>query len=142
MDKYINPLKSYLEKNELSFDDVDFSCLQYDIVDEMEKDEVGFEITQDIFDLMEEYPLVEFGSPGALTHFIEGFYNDNQEQYQTILKKSVREKPSIHTLWLLNRVINGTKGQIKAELTQIMKSIFEDNNLNEEIREVAGIFLE
>ena len=108
----------------------------------MEKDEVGFEITQDIFELMEKHPLVEFGTPGPLTHFIEKFYNDNQEQYQTILKKSVGEKPTIHTVWLLNRVINGTKGQIKTELTQIMESISKDESLNKEIREVAENFLE
>jgi hypothetical protein len=142
IDKYINPLGNFIENNDLSIDDTDFICLQYDIVDEMEKDEVGFEITQDIFELMEKHPLVEFGTPGPLTHFIEKFYNDNQEQYQTILKKSVGEKPTIHTVWLLNRVINGTKGQIKTELTQIMESISKDESLNKEIREVAENFLE
>jgi len=142
MNKYLEPIATFLDNNDWSIEETDFICLQYDIVDEMEKENVGFEITQDVFELMEKNPLVEFGTPGPLTHFIEKFYNDNQEQYQTILKKSVREKPTIHTVWLLNRVINGNKGQIKMELTRIMEFISKDENLNEEIREVAENFLE
>ena len=142
MDKYIKPLINFLENNDLSIDDTDFICLQYDIVKKIETDEVGFEITQDIFDLMEKYPLIEFGSPGPLTHFIEKFYKENQEQYEKILKKSVEEKPTIHTVWLLNRVINGSQGEKTNELTQIMKSISENKNLDNEIRNVAEDFLE
>ena len=140
MDKFIKPLINFIENNDLSIDDTDFICLQYDIVDEMEKDGIGFEITKDIFELMEKYPLIEFGSPGPLTHFIEKFYNENDE-YETILKKSVGEKPTIHTVWLLNRVINGSQGENKTELTQLMKSISENEKLHNEIRNVAKEFL-
>lgn len=142
MKKYLEPIINFLENNDWSIEEDEFIGLQYDIVDEMETDKVGFEITQDILELMGKNPLVEFGSPGPLTHFIEKFYNDNQEQYQKILKNSVGEKPTIHTVWLLNRIINGTEGKTKMELTQIMKSISRDLNLNKEIREVAEKFLE
>ena len=105
----------------------------------MEAEKVGFEITQSILELMEKNPLVEFGMPGPLTHFIESFYSKNQEQYEEILKKSLRKKPTIHTVWLLNRVINSSKNP--EELIKIMKSICNNENLHEEIRDVAVNFL-
>ncbi len=140
MNKYLKPIADFIENNDLSIDDTDFICLQYDIVEKMEKDRVGFEITQDIFELMENHPLVGFGAPGPLTHFIECFYNENQEQYKDVLKKSVKEKPTIHTVWLLNRVINGSEKP--TELIEIMKSICDNENLHKEIRDVAKFFLE
>ena len=141
MEKYLEPIINFLENNDWSVEEDEFIGLQYDIVDEMETDKVGFEITQNILELMEKNPLVEFGSPGPLTHFIEKFHNDNQEQYQEILKKSVSKKPTVHTVWLLNRIINGTEGKTKMELTQIMITISKNLNLNSEIRAVAELFL-
>lgn len=141
MNKYIQPVQKFLEENDWASEEPEFICLQYDVVDEMKANKVGFEIFQDVLELMEVHPLVEFGTPGALTHFVEKFYRENQEQYEKLLKKSVEEKPAIHTIWLLHRVINGNQGEKAEELIQIIKSIYENEKLHKEIRTVAGNFL-
>lgn len=78
MEKYLKPLYNFLEKNEWYMKEPEFIILQYDIVDEMEADEMGFEAMENILELMENNPFVEFGTPGPLTHFIEKFYKERQ----------------------------------------------------------------
>ena len=51
-------------------------------------------------------------------------------------------QPSLHTLWLLNRVINGSEEARALQLTQVMKSVYENEQLATDIRNVAQQFLE
>ncbi|NQX38795.1 hypothetical protein SAMN05421820_101830 [Pedobacter steynii] len=140
MEKYLKPLYDFLEKDEWYLEEAEFINLQYDIVDEMEADKIGFDAVENILELMEKNHLVEFGTPGPLTHFIEKFYKERQEDYENLLKKSVKDKPTVHTVWLLNRVINGNKKQ--KELIGILNSISKDKEIKQEIRDVANNFLE
>ena len=109
MNEYLKPLVNFLKNDPEVEEENDFICLQYDIVDKLEADKVGFEITKDTIELMESNPLVEFSTPGPLTHFIEKFYSEYQEEYNALLENSVKENPAIHTIWLLHRVINGSE---------------------------------
>jgi hypothetical protein len=97
---------------------------------------------KNILELMVKNPLVEFGAPGPLTHFMEKFYKENQEDYENLLKRSVGEKPTVHTIWLLNRVINESEDEKSIELVGILKSISMNNEIQQEIRNVANFFLE
>lgn len=139
MEKYLKPLYDFLAKGEWYLEEPEFINLQYEIVDEMEADKIGFDAIENILELMEKNPLVEFGTPGPLTHFIEKFYKERQEDYVNLLKKSVKDKPTVHTVWLLNRVINENK---KQELIGILNSISNDKEIKQEIRDVANNFLE
>jgi hypothetical protein len=55
---------------------------------------------------MEDHPSIEYGTPGALVHFVERFYGKG---YEDKLVESVKRKPTLSTVWMLNRLINGTK---------------------------------
>ena len=59
-----------------------------------------------VLSFMEQHPEAEFGNPGPLVHFLEGFYGFGYEHELLI---SVARKPTKHTIWMLNRLINGTK---------------------------------
>jgi hypothetical protein len=55
---------------------------------------------------MEKNPTLDFGSPGPLVHFVEKYYRNG---YEPELLASVSRRPIVHTVWMLNRLINGTK---------------------------------
>lgn len=107
----------------------------------MKSNNVGTESIQPILELMEKYPLVEFGTPGPLTHFIESFYNENNF-YEKSLFQSITKNPSVHTIWLLNRVINKSAQEKKEEYIQVLKSIYNNETLHNDIHIVAKNFLE
>ena len=126
MKKYLKSIEDILEKKDWYTEEPEFINLQYEIVDQMKADNIGFEAVASILELMEKNPLVEFGTPGPLTHFIEKFCKDQQEDYENILIKSVEKTPTVHTVWLLNRVINGSKNEERKELIGILNSISMD----------------
>lgn len=51
--------------------------------------------------------------PGALVHFVEEF---DENDYVEKLIKSISRKPTMLTIWMLNRVINGTQEPARREL--------------------------
>jgi hypothetical protein len=66
---------------------------------------LGLETVEAVLRFMEQYPTVDFGMPGPLVHFVERFRGNG---YEEELSESVRRKPTLHTVWMLNRLINGT----------------------------------
>lgn len=142
MEKYLQPIKYFLEKNKEDLDETEFICLQYEITDQMKADKIGFEAVKSILKLMEENPLLEFGTPGPFTHFIENFYTEKQQDYINLVKQSVAEKPTIHTVWLLHRIINRSENEKATELIEILKSISKNTEIQQEIRDFAINFLE
>ena len=50
---------------------------------------------------MEDFPEADFGQPGPLTHFVEGFYKSG---YEELLYQSIKRKPTLHTIWMVNRI--------------------------------------
>lgn len=143
MDKYLEPIIGFLENNkEWWTEEPEFWLLQYDIVDEMKEANLGIEAVQPILSLMEKYPLVEFGTPGALTHFIEDFHGQDAQFYDNCVVQSVTRNPTVHTVWLLNRIINGTEPKKREQYIQIMRSICDNQNIHNEIRTATQNFLE
>ena len=142
MDQYIETITNFLENNDWNLNESEFILLQYDIVDKMEADLVGIEAIQPILELMEKYSLVEFGTPGPLTHFIESFYKAHKTFYENLLVQSVKNNPAVHTIWLLNRIINASEEEKAKEYIQILKSISNNKNLPKDIQSVAEGFLE
>lgn len=142
MEKYLQPLVKFLDSHHWMDNEEEFVLMQYDMVELMEQNQLGVESVQPILELMEKHPLVEFGSPGPLTHFIEKFYQQNSRFYEDLLLQSVLKQPTVHTVWLLNRIINGVKTENSLELIQVLKSVSVNTSIHQEICVVAANFLE
>ena len=56
-----------------------------------------------LLQLLERHPITYFGDPGAIVHFIERF----NPEYEDYLVESLKRTPTITTIWMLNRCING-----------------------------------
>jgi hypothetical protein len=67
---------------------------------------VGVEAVERTLRFMEDHPEVDVGTPGPLVHFVEAFAGRGYEQR---LVESIQRLPTPQTLWMLNRLINGTR---------------------------------
>ena len=74
--------------------------------------------------------------PGAIVHFVERFY---KKGYEELLVESIKRKPTMHTVWMLNRIINGSEN--KKDYIELMKAIIEHNDIEDEIRNQARAFM-
>lgn len=84
----------------------DFPSDSEAIVDSWISGGIGLEAVSHVLRFMEDNPDIDYGKPGALVHFLERFYLHG---YEGELIASIRRKPTLHTLWMLNRLINGAK---------------------------------
>jgi len=107
-----------------------------DCMEEIEENYNQLDSVQPLLRLMERHPLTDFGSPGPIVHFVERFY---KKGYEEELLLSLKRMPTLHTVWMLNRLINGTD-QAKFYL-DILKEISENASCDKEIREEALHFL-
>src|SRR4051812_3664649 len=83
-----------------------FAARTIELTDSWAAAEVGVESVEPILRFMEAHPYIDFGAPGALTHFVERFYGQG---YEERLLESVKRMPTLSTVGMLNAVINGTK---------------------------------
>lgn len=67
---------------------------------------IGIDAVEPVLRFMELHADMDFGAPGPLVHFVEEFYGRGYEQKHL---DSIERKPTPHTLWMLNRLINGAK---------------------------------
>ena len=128
-------IETLLEKLEELADSDDFEFESEEIIEQLEEDGAGIEIVEKLFSIMERHPLDDFGMPGAMTHFIERFY----PEFLPLLIDSVKRVPTMHTVWMLNRCINGKYETEK--LLSVLKDIAEDDNVDATIRDSAKDFL-
>jgi hypothetical protein len=66
----------------------------------------GLTAVEAVLRFMEDHPATDFGMPGPLVHFVETFFGKG---YERKLAESISRKPTSHTVWMVNRVINGAK---------------------------------
>jgi hypothetical protein len=110
-----------------------------ELVDELQSENCGLDEVRCILVTMEQHPKIDFGAPGPLVHWIERFYNQG---YETLLLDSIGRQPTRHTVWMLNRIINGTKNkEERAKFVGALKSASESDKVDEATREVALHFL-
>ena len=101
------------------------------------KDEgAGIETVTPLLQIMERHPLDDFGMPGAMVHFIETFY----PSYEPDLIESLKRRPAMHTVWMLNRCINVSSK--KEEYLRLMKEIADSEDIENEIRKSAQEFVD
>ena len=130
-------LNSIIQKMEAGMQDNEgFETVMMDCMEEIEENYNQLDSVQPLLRLMERHPLTDFGSPGPIVHFVERFY---KKGYEEELLLSLKRMPTLHTVWMLNRLINGTD---QAEVyLELLKEISENASYNKEIREEALHFL-
>ena len=93
-----------------------------------------------ILQFMEEHPSVDFGTPGPLVHFVERFFGKG---YEEELLASISRHPTAHTAWMLNRIINGTRNDLKrVELIEFLHQAKAHPMADNETRNLIARFLE
>lgn len=92
-----------------------------------------------ILHFMEENPKVDYGMPGPLVHFMEKKY---KKGYEKLLLESIKRKPTEHTVWMLNRILNDVNLEDRNVYMDVLKAIVKDSKYDEELRSLAKEFLE
>lgn len=101
---------------------------------------VGQDAVRPILGFMESHPDLHYGMPGALVHFMEAFFGSG---YEGALLESVRRRPTPHTLWMLNRVINGvSEAAGKADYVAALGAAARNDQIDPSVRDVASSLLE
>ena len=117
----------------------DFVALSGDLTDRLSTEPDAFSAVEPILRFMESHPELDYGMPGALVHFVEGFFGHGYEQ---LLLESVRRKPTPHTVWMLNRVINGVKSpEGRRPFLAVLGQAAENTEADSETRRQASHFL-
>ena len=107
-----------------------FIYIVEEVTEELKKRSDAFDAVEPILRLMENNPTVDFGRPGALVHFVERFY---QHGYEQKLIESINRKPVGHTVWMLNRIINGSHGDQKKYYLEVLDGIILYPNLSDDV---------
>ena len=108
------------------YDEVDMEML-YDFIESVENLPNKRDAIPPIFSFIEEFHDKELGSPGPLVHFIE-----EENDYHEFLKESLNRKPTVLTLWMVNRILNGVPESEKLQWLSILESV-SSNHLADDI---------
>jgi len=76
------------------------------LVQELRNSGAGLAAVRPILTFMEAHPDIDLALPGPLVRFVETFFGAG---YEAELLASLARRPTTHTVWMLNRVINGMK---------------------------------
>ena len=118
----------------------DFIDFAEDIVGELKDlDENAVQAIAPILQLFENYPDIDYGMPGPLVHFLESFYKNG---YENKLIESIKRKPTLHTLWMLNRIINSVNEEEKLNYISILKSVAESPKVDASVQAEARHYLD
>jgi len=126
--KFVPVDEEALESNEVLLDD---------ILENLFENEDSHLVIPVLFELMENYPNADFGTPGTIVHTLEAF----EGQYEEQLFLSLNRKPTPLTVLMLNRIINSlTDPQEKKDYIELLHQISISDNMNESAKEEARSF--
>ena len=77
-----------------------------DILLTIEDEDCSIDYVDAILRFMESNSDLDYGMPGPVVHFVERFF---MKGYETLLLESIKRTPTVHTLWMMNRIINSPK---------------------------------
>lgn len=141
----VKPSQAYERLDEIyragAIDDFNFRTGR--LTDAWSSAPVGCDAVAPIFRFMEDHPDIDYGVPGSLVHFIETF----QGRYEPLLLASLQRKPVLPTVWMLNRLINGTHDPAQREklLAALARTVPSEDELSDAIeaavqRAVSALF--
>ena len=105
---------------------------------------IGGEAVEPVLRFMERHPDIDIGSPGPLVHFIEQSYRaggDEREIYVQHVLASVRRKPTAHTVWLLNRIINVAGASERGSLLRTLRDALNNPEADAATKDSIESFL-
>ncbi|MGO4396471.1 hypothetical protein AB4Z46_34520 [Variovorax sp. M-6] len=109
-----------------------------DLVQSWLNADVGFAAVAPVLRFMEAHADWDFGTPGPLVHFVERFHGQG---YDHEVIASVERQPTKHTLWMLNRLINGERaGSARARLLGVLSAAATAPNAGPDAAEAARQF--
>ncbi|MEZ7761758.1 hypothetical protein O3689_00700 [Prevotella nigrescens] len=124
MDK-IDEIKKEIEIID-TIDDSNISDLDALCEDIIELNNEGWDtaiLMDPLLRILEKNSDFDFGMPGQIVHTLEKYYKKGLEEE---LFKSLNRKPTFYTLWMLNRIINGTSDTKEKECyMEMLKSILK-----------------
>ena len=130
-------LKTILNQMELCIEDDEITYEFDDLIEKISDLNLGSASIEPLLYFIEEYPLVDFGFPGVIVHYLERFY---KQGYEEKLIDSLNRRPTRHTVFMLNRLINGTTH--KEEYLLLMNDIIHRNDVEQEIKDDVQEFLD
>ncbi len=117
----------------------DFEDTAEVMVDRMKSSSDPSMFLEPVILFIEEHPEAELGEPGALVHFAESYYRNG---YEELLVQSVQRRPTGHSLWMLNRLINDLNNPNRDSYIDLMRTAAKRSELNDEARADAAMYLE
>ena len=109
----------------------DFEYIQGDVVEEFKKFDNPFVFVEPVIRLMEENPEIDFGIPGYLVHFVEQYY---KKGYEELLIDSLERRPTFHTVWMLQRIINDESNPNREMYLGFLKELSQRNDIDIEVK--------
>lgn len=110
------------------------------LLDRLDRGTADLALVEVLLRFMEQHPSLDHGAPGPLVHFAEAFYGRG---YEALLLESLSRQPIAQTVWMLNRVINGTKdGANRKKLLDAMRVAGRHPNIDLAAKRLTVRFLE
>ncbi len=120
----------YLKKLELAI--LSENLLETEtILEEILDTNSAFEYVNPILNVMENNPYLDYGMPGPLVHFMEKFYKNG---YEELLINSVSKKPTLQTIWMINRVINDPNLQNRDVYLELLENILNRDDVDDYVK--------
>ena len=119
--------------------DENFMDIAYDIAEEIKERDDAFDAVEPILKIVENNPDIDFGKPGPLVHFVEAFY---KKGYEEKLVGSIKRQPTKHTVWMLNRIINGSEKEKKKYYLSMLENVIKNPNASNDVGVLVKQFME
>ena len=129
-------IEDLIKEMEEHVDCDDFEEVQERCLSQIEEENLGISAVEPLLHFMERHPLSDFGMPGAIVHYVEQFYKNG---YEDLLTESVIRRPTLHTVWMINRIKNA--GENSAKYEKILSDILERQDVENEIKNSVKEFL-
>ena len=129
--KYLEELKEAVKKEDFG--------QTFLILEKIKNEENPMDYFEDLFMFMENNPNIDYGMPGPIVHFMESYY---KKGYEDELLKSVKRKPTQHTVWMLNRVLNDVNLIGREKYIGVMEESIKRTDVDLETKKEIKGFLE
>ena len=129
-------IEELIRELEAQIDSDDYEEVQENCLAQIQAEGLGLSAVEPLLLFMERHPLSDFGMPGAIVHYAEQFC---KKGYEDLLAVSAARRPTLHTVWMLNRVKNA--GEDAGKYEQLLRDILERPDVEEEIKNSVKEFL-
>ena len=128
---YIQNLEKCINEAHETGDKYKFIDPAYDIIDQIEKLQNPFEAVEPILRLIERSPDIDYGGPGPFGTFIESYYKNPQMNYEGLLIESLQRKPTMYTVFLLDRMCRDKSHPDRPHYVRLIKTFADSDFLSD-----------